>query len=64
MACQLDQYQDKADEDHGGCDKETHQVEGIVQRQINTLFFLVMDLEYYVENTVGAGVSSRRVVPF
>src|SRR5450756_2089125 len=28
MACQLDQYQDKADEDHGGCDKETHQVEG------------------------------------
>jgi hypothetical protein len=35
-----------------------------VQRQINTLFFLVMDLEYYVENTVGAGVSSRRVVPF
>src|SRR5450759_4014534 len=30
MACQLDQYQDKADEDHGGCDKETHQVEGIV----------------------------------
>src|SRR5450759_763324 len=28
MACQLDQYQDKADEDRGGCDKETHQVEG------------------------------------